>query len=61
METRTAESSFFDASSSGNYLAANDPRIIVGLGGAASSNKSKPLDGKVQLLENPAIQPLSFG
>nr|MBA4183100.1 CRTAC1 family protein [Acidobacteriota bacterium] len=47
----------FDASNSGSYLAANDPRIIVGLGSAASVKQIEIrwTSGKVQTLENPAI------
>ena len=45
---------FFDASNSGSYLAANDPRIIVGLGNAASVKQIEIrwTSGKVQTLEN---------
>ncbi len=48
---------FFDASNSGSYLAANDPRIIVGLGAAASVKQIEIrwTSGKIQTLENPAI------
>jgi formylmethanofuran dehydrogenase subunit C len=48
---------FFDASNSGSYLAANDPRIIVGLGNATSVKQIEIrwTSGKVQTLENPAI------
>ncbi|MDQ3132404.1 MAG: CRTAC1 family protein [Acidobacteriota bacterium] len=48
---------FFDASNSGSYLAANDPRIIVGLGVAASVKQIEIrwTSGKVQTLENPLI------
>jgi len=47
----------FDASNSGSYLAASDPRILVGLGGAASVKQIEIrwTSGKVQPLENPAI------
>ncbi len=48
---------FFDAGNSGSYLSANDARILVGLGVA---EKVKQIEirwsnGKVQTLENPAI------
>ena len=48
---------FFDASNSGSYLAANDARIIVGLGAAASVKQIEIrwTSGKVQTIENPAI------
>ena len=48
---------FFDASNSGSYLAANDPRIIVGLGSATSVKQIEIhwTSGKIQTLENPAI------
>jgi hypothetical protein len=48
---------FFDASNSGSYLAANDPRILVGLGAAASVKQIEIrwTSGKIQTLENPAI------
>ena len=48
---------FFDQSNSGSYLAASDPRIIVGLGGAASVKQIEIrwTSGKVQTIENPAI------
>jgi len=48
---------FFDASNSGSYLAANDPRIIVGLGSAASVSQIEIrwTSGKVQTLVNPGI------
>lgn len=47
----------FDASNSGSYLSANDARIIVGLG---QVNSVKQVEirwsaGRVQILENPAI------
>ncbi len=46
---------FFDASNSGSYLAANDPRILVGLGNAPAVKKIEIrwTSGKVQMLENP--------
>ncbi len=48
---------FFDVSNSGSYLAANDARIIVGLGVATSVKQIEIswTSGKVQTLENPAI------
>jgi len=48
---------FFDQSNSGSYLAASDPRIIVGLGGAASVKQIEIrwTSGRIQTLENPAI------
>ena len=48
---------FFDQSNSGSYLAANDPRIIVGLGVATSVKQIEIrwTSGKVQTLENPVI------
>ncbi|MDQ3751127.1 MAG: CRTAC1 family protein [Acidobacteriota bacterium] len=48
---------FFDANNSGSYLAANDSRIIVGLGNAASVKQIEIrwTSGKVQTLESPAI------
>jgi hypothetical protein len=47
----------FDASNSGSYLAANDPRIIIGLGNATSVNQIEIrwTSGKIQTIENPAI------
>ncbi len=47
----------FDASNSGSYLAANDSRILVGLGSAASVKQIEIrwTSGKVQTLENPSI------
>jgi hypothetical protein len=47
----------FDASNSGSYLAANDPRIIIGLGNATSVKQIEIrwTSGKVQTIENPAI------
>jgi hypothetical protein len=47
----------FDANSSGSYLSANDPRIIVGLGTATSVRKVEigwP-SGKVQVITEPQI------
>ena len=47
----------FDASTSGSYLASNDPRIIVGLGAAASVRKvevSWP-SGIVQVVTDPQL------
>ncbi|MEO5857884.1 MAG: CRTAC1 family protein [Pyrinomonadaceae bacterium] len=48
---------FFDASNSGSYLAANDPRILVGLGNSASVRQIEIRwgSGKVQTLKNPPI------
>ena len=48
---------FFDASSSGSYLSANDARILAGLGAAASVKQIEIrwTSGKIQTLENPAI------
>jgi len=48
---------FFDQSNSGSYLAANDSRIIVGLGNAVSVKRVEIrwTSGTVQTLENPAI------
>ncbi len=48
---------FFDASNSGSYLAANDARIVVGLGNAAAVKQIEIrwTSGKIQTLENPAI------
>jgi hypothetical protein len=48
---------FFDASNSGSYLAANDARILVGLGNAASVRQIEIrwTSGKSQTLVNPAI------
>ncbi len=48
---------FFDQSNSGSYLAANDARIIVGLGSAAAVKQIEIrwTSGKVQTLENPSI------
>jgi hypothetical protein len=47
----------FDANNSGSYLAANDPRIIAGLGGATSVKQIEIrwTSGKNQIIENPAI------
>ncbi|MDI1242847.1 MAG: CRTAC1 family protein [bacterium] len=47
----------FDQSNSGSYLAANDPRIIAGLGGAASVKQIEIRwpSGNVQTISNPAI------
>jgi len=48
---------FFNQSNSGSYLAANDSRILVGLGNAASVKQIEIrwASGKVQTLENPSI------
>ncbi len=48
---------FFDASNSGSYLAANDARIIVGLGNAVSVKQIEIrwTGGKIQTIQNPAI------
>lgn len=48
---------FFDQSNSGSYLAANDQRIIVGLGSGDSVRRIEIrwTNGKIQTLENPAI------
>jgi enediyne biosynthesis protein E4 len=47
----------FDVSNSGSYLSANDPRLIVGLGDAASvkSVEIRWSSGKAQTIENPAL------
>ncbi|HEX8733696.1 MAG TPA: CRTAC1 family protein [Pyrinomonadaceae bacterium] len=47
----------FDASNSGSYLAANDARILVGLGSVNSVKRVEIrwTSGKIQTLENPAI------
>jgi hypothetical protein len=47
----------FDASNSGSYLAANDARILVGLGlvEAVKRVEIRWTSGKIQVLENPAI------
>jgi hypothetical protein len=47
----------FEATNSGSYLSANDPRILIGLG-AATNVKSLEIKwpgGKIQRLESPAI------
>jgi hypothetical protein len=47
----------FDANTSGSYLSANDPRIVVGLG-TATSVKSVEVQwpsGRLQLVTEPAI------
>jgi hypothetical protein len=47
----------FDANTGGSYLAANDPRIIVGLGAATTVRKvevSWP-SGTVQVINDPPI------
>lgn len=48
---------FFDASNSGSYLAVSDARVVVGLGAAASVKQIEIrwAGGKIQRLENPAI------
>ncbi|MEJ7862763.1 MAG: CRTAC1 family protein, partial [Pyrinomonadaceae bacterium] len=48
---------FFNQSNSGSYLAANDSRILVGLGNAASVKQIEIrwTSGKIQTLENPSI------
>ncbi len=48
---------FFDRSNSGSYLSANDARFVVGLGGAAAVRQIEIrwTSGRVQTLENPAI------
>jgi hypothetical protein len=47
----------FDANTSGSYLSANDPRIIVGLGMAASVQKVEVRwpSGKVQIITAPQV------
>jgi hypothetical protein len=53
----TGKKQIFDATGAGSYLSANDPRILIGLGAAASVRSVEirwPGD-KVQTLENPAI------
>ncbi len=47
----------FEATNSGSYLSASDPRILAGLGAATSlkSLEVKWPDGKTQIMENPAI------
>ncbi len=47
----------FDATNSGSYLSANDPRIVIGLGAATSikSIEIKWTSGKTQLIDNPPI------
>jgi hypothetical protein len=47
----------FDASTSGSYLSANDPRIIVGLGAAAGVRRVEVNwpSGKVQLVTEPKV------
>ncbi len=48
---------FFDVSNSGSYLSANDSRVLVGLGENASvrSVEIRWSSGKIQTIENPAI------
>ena len=53
----TGRKQIFDANTSGSYLSANDPRIIVGLGAAASVRKvevSWP-SGSVQTITEPQL------
>jgi hypothetical protein len=53
----TGRKQIFDANTSGSYLSANDPRIIVGLGSAASVRKvevSWP-SGNVQTVTEPQL------
>jgi len=53
----TGRKQIFDANTSGSYLSANDPRIIVGLGSAASVRKvevSWP-SGNVQTITEPQL------
>jgi hypothetical protein len=53
----TGKKQIFDANTSGSYLSANDPRIIVGLGAAASVRKvevSWP-SGSVQTITEPQL------
>jgi hypothetical protein len=47
----------FDANTSGSYLAANDPRIVVGLGASASVRKVEVNwpSGVVQILNGPQV------
>jgi hypothetical protein len=47
----------FDASRAGSYLAANDARILVGLGSVGSVKRVEIrwASGKIQTLENPAL------
>lgn len=47
----------FDANTSGSYLSANDPRIVVGLGAATGVRSVKVLwpSGRVQVISDPAI------
>jgi hypothetical protein len=53
----TARKQTFDATNSGSYLAANDQRILVGLGTASGVPKIEIRwsSGKIQTLENPAV------
>ncbi|HEX8248502.1 MAG TPA: CRTAC1 family protein [Pyrinomonadaceae bacterium] len=47
----------FDASNAGSYLAANDSRILIGLGSVDSVRRVEIrwTSGKIQVLENPSI------
>lgn len=53
----TGGKQFFEASGSGSYLAANDRRILIGLGAATAVKQIEIrwTSGKIQTLENPAI------
>jgi len=54
---RAGKKQIFDANTSGSYLASNDPRIIVGLGAAASVRKVEVTwpSGKVQTITEPQL------
>jgi hypothetical protein len=54
---RSGKKQIFDANTSGSYLSANDPRLVVGLGAATGveSVKVQWPSGLVQLIAGPAI------
>ena len=54
---RSGKKQIFDANTSGSYLSANDPRIVVGLGAATGvqSVRVQWPSGLVQLIAGPAI------
>jgi hypothetical protein len=53
----SGQKQIFDASTASSYLSSNDPRIIVGLGGAKNvkSVEVRWPSGRVQTIANPAI------
>ena len=53
----TGQKQIFDASTAGSYMSSNDPRIVVGLGGAKAVKTVEVRwpSGKMQTLTNPPI------